>query len=147
MKSKEHGGIGLYSKQSECSEIEETKILNLEHILFKIPERNLIVAVIYRPPSFSLKLFRPILKRLIEKLKNYPGTKLIMGDFNVDASKRSTVKRLLIANGFKQIVTKATTVKGTTIDHIYMFPECKNIEIDIIPTFYSDHEAINIKLL
>lgn len=70
-----------------------------------------------------------------------------MGDFNVDASKSSVVKRLLIENGYEQLVTQATTERGTTIDHMYMYPKCNNVEIDVIPTFYSDHEAINIKFL
>lgn len=84
--------------------------------------------------------------QVIFKLENHPGKKLIMGDFNEDIFVSSTIAKLLDQHGYSQFVQTGTTEKGTLIDHVY----CKgagDVAVDVVPTYFSFHEAILISLL
>ena len=69
-----------------------------------------------------------------------------MGDFNEDLMKdnSSQVKKLMFSKGFKQHVLNATTENGTLIDHVYS-KGLYTLQADVIPIYYSYHEAISIK--
>ena len=69
-----------------------------------------------------------------------------MGDFNQDIlQKQSTVAQHMNNNGYRQIVKRATTEKGTLIDHVYVRGHLP-VTAAIMPTFFSYHEAIQVIL-
>ena len=70
---------------------------------------------------------------------------IIFGDFNQNISKgSSSVKQLMERNGFQQMVTKATTDSGTLIDHVYT--KGVDVNVRVIPTYYSYHQALEISI-
>ncbi|KAL7382973.1 hypothetical protein ABVT39_002645 [Epinephelus coioides] len=51
----------------------------------KMKSINLTAAVVYRPASYPVAIFCQHLKQLIDLIDQYPGMKIIMGDFNENA--------------------------------------------------------------
>ena len=72
------------------------------------------------------------------------GGKIIMGDFNENVFKSTTILQLFQKYGYKQIVTTATTDEGTLIDHVYV--KGISVDIDVMPTYYSHHNALYITI-
>ena len=76
---------------------------------------------------------------------------IILGDFNDDLLSTSTSSRLLqfmSSKGFSQLVQGPTTDSGSLLDHIY----CNDVGedtcyVDVIDTYYSDHDATYLSLL
>ncbi len=67
-----------------------------------------------------------------------------MGDFNEDVMNprsSSHVAKLMAEHNYKQCVTKATTEKGTLIDHVYA-RGIESVHTYVMPTYYSYHEAV-----
>ena len=46
--------------------------------------------------------------------------------------------------GFKQLITFVTTEGGTLLDHLYV--KGIDIEVSLVPVYYSYHEAVRICL-
>ena len=45
---------------------------------------------------------------------------IIVGDFNLPATRKSFVTTNIISKGFKQMVTQPTHHSGSSIDHVYI---------------------------
>lgn len=65
-------------------------------------------------------IFRQQLLNVITELERDSGTKVVKGDFNEDIFTSSTIANLMEQHGYSQCVQKATTEKGTLIDHVYV---------------------------
>ncbi|XP_058472555.1 uncharacterized protein LOC131445864 [Solea solea] len=142
LKDQLHGGVGIYIAPNTEFEIQEVPPFNLECIVSKFTSHNLVIAVIYRPPCYPMTLFKTNLGNFLDWLDSVNGTIAVMGDFNDDILKLSATCPLLTAKGYMQIVTKATTEKGTLIDHIYVKRADNGAESLVLPTYFSDHEAV-----
>ena len=87
----------------------------------------------------------------IQDLIDYSKTTLVVGDVNVFSIEKpkNQLKKFLEDKKFKTIVDQATHIGGGHIDHCY-FMNIGNFEdlpaIEIIPKYYSDHDAICIAL-
>ena len=59
---------------------------------------------------------------VLKKLINPNRRTVITGDFNFDylKEKDNVVRVTLESHGFKQLVTKPTTIRGNCIDHAYI---------------------------
>ncbi|KAL2076443.1 hypothetical protein ACEWY4_027971 [Coilia grayii] len=146
LRQQQRGGVGIYCSEEIDVQVSIPERCNLECLYFEIPHVNLIAAVLYRPSSYKIDLFRQQLLQVIFELDNHPGKKLIMGDFNEDIFVSSSIATLLDQHGYSQHVQTATTEKGTLIDHVY----CKgagDVVVEVVPTYFSFHEAILISLL
>ena len=66
----------------------------------------------------------------------------IMGDINENVFKSSTICNLLTGKGYSQHVKQPTTQRGTLIDHVYFKSLLYEIEAIVLPTYFSDHEAV-----
>ena len=108
---------------------------------------NLLILVVYRPPSLSLDTFlTDILQMLHTSASNLPS--IILGDFNEDigSTRYYRIEHLFATFGFNQIVQKSTTDSGTCIDHVYCNIQNKDIIVDIHDTYYSDHDMVLVSL-
>ena len=77
---------------------------------------------------------------------------LITGDFNIcfQTISNNRMSRGLYKNGFRQLVTEATHLRGGHIDHAFWKDEndvWKNPELKRYSPYYSDHDASCITLV
>ncbi|XP_063049297.1 uncharacterized protein LOC134443443 [Engraulis encrasicolus] len=145
LKQKKGGGVGIYCGDKLDVQVSLPQTCNLECLYFEIPHVNVIAAVLYRPRSYAIGVFRQQLLQVIHEVEKYPGKKLIMGDLNEDIFVSSTIANLLDQYGYKQCVETFTSEKNTLIDHVY-FKGAENIIVEVVPTYFSFHEAILISL-
>ena len=72
---------------------------------------------------------------------------IVMGDFNINLieSPHDEIVTTMESFGFFQQVNSPTTDHGSLLDHVYINKkEC--IQINIVDTYYSDHDTIFISL-
>ena len=69
---------------------------------------------------------------------------IVMGDFNEDLLKRtSKVYDLMMEYNYHQHINSSTTEGGTLLDLVFV-RGMDSVETEIIPIYYSYHEAIKI---
>ncbi|XP_029934951.1 uncharacterized protein LOC115378676 [Myripristis murdjan] len=142
LKNLEHGGVGLYSVGNLDCNILQVPDLNLECLVCLCNKFSILLAVIYRPPCYPNSLFKQNLGRLLDWLHPISNTIVIMGDFNENILKTSSISKFMGEKGFSQHVTQETTEKGTLIDHVYVKTTQYNVECAVMPTYFSDHEGV-----
>uniref|UniRef100_A0A672GIF6 ATP-dependent DNA helicase n=2 Tax=Salarias fasciatus TaxID=181472 RepID=A0A672GIF6_SALFA len=138
----EHGGVGLYRPADSDCDILQAPDLDLECLVCLWNKFNIVMAVIYRPPRYPNSLFKQNLQRLLRWLNPISDTIVVMGDFNENILTGSSICKLMGSKGFDQLVTQASTEKGTLIDHIYVRSRQFAVECAVMPTYFSDHEGI-----
>ena len=139
LKEQSNGGVAVCGRKDRVFCRLNMPVTNLEYIAFQIISQvSLTVVVIYRPPSYVLK----VLLNGVHKVSNKC---IIMGDFNEDIFKQSScIEKVMQEHGYKQCVTEATTERGTLIDHVYV-RNIDSIHTHVVPTYYSYHESVAIK--
>ena len=142
LQGQEHGGVGMYIADNVACDIIKGPQVNLECLVFNCLTDDILVAIIYRPPSYPMTLFNEHLAKLIDWLDPKAKTIAVMGDFNDDIFKSSSISKLLSDKGYVQLVTEATTERGTLIDHVYVKSTDYVVDAIIRPTYFSDHEGI-----
>ncbi|XP_029949267.1 uncharacterized protein LOC115389839 [Salarias fasciatus] len=138
----EHGGVGLYRPADSDCDILQAPDLDLECLVCLWNKFNIVMAVIYRPPRYPNSLFKQNLLRLLHWLNPIRETIVVMGDFNENILTGSSISKLMGSKGFDQLVTQASTEKGTLIDHVYVRSRQFAVECAVMPTYFSDHEGI-----
>ena len=119
------GGVALYVKADNVyRQRGDLKVDAIENVW--IETNDLIIGLIYKPPSFSNSEF---LDKLEDTLHNIYLSKekcIIMGDVNINTlSKSKTTKdylNLIRSEGFNPLIHEATRITETTqscIDHIH----------------------------
>ena len=142
IQQQQHGGVGMYSLDSLPYEVIQVPHLSLECLVYNYTTSRIVIAVIYRPPSYPMSDFKDNLTKLIQWLDPISTTVAVVGDFNDNIYKSSNICNFMADKGYFQHVTKATTEKGTLIDHIYIKTTCYDIQTEVLPTYFSDHEGI-----
>ena len=104
--------------------------------------RMCIIAV-YRRPQQHLATFLSLIGDYLANLPQIVPTIIIVGDFNEDISRSNSSRllQLMISRGFSQLVQVPTTHSGSLLDHIYFNGIIENSFVDVIDTYYSDHDA------
>ena len=71
---------------------------------------------------------------------------IILGDFNVNEfNEKVWLSHILSA--YDQLVNTSTHISGFLFDHVYIHQEFpKQVNIDVISIYISDHNAIKFKL-
>ena len=143
-KNKEHGGVTVYAK-NKCSSRLNINVKDIEFISFMLTSPiSVAIAVIYRPPGYDIKQFCKSLRQLVEELHKVSTKCIIMGDFNEDLLKRSShVYDLMTEYNYKQLIQSCTTEGGTILDLVFV-KGLDSVLAEIIPIYYSYHEAIKI---
>ena len=144
------GGVACYNKIENKVTMLDLLINDLEYISFEISQNKTIIVLIYRPSQYHIGDFKQKMKQLLQKLIQFSNKNiLIIGDFNSDA--KNTENRFvefMKKYNYEQYVLEATTEKDTIIDHVYakLLSDCiYRLEIEIIPIYYSYHEAVGIR--
>ncbi|XP_050416438.1 uncharacterized protein LOC126830171 isoform X1 [Patella vulgata] len=116
-----HGGVGLYYRKNRMCHLYNLGVFNIEHIAFGLPDINLTIVVIYRPPCYKTDLFITYLQKLLDELDDFGGSVMIMGDFNEDILKgKAAIQQCMEKNFYKQCVTEITTDGNTILDLIFV---------------------------
>ena len=119
------GGVGLYIKSDSNFHLrDDLKIDTIENLW--IETLDLIIGVIYKPPSLSNRDFLDKLEENLHTIYLSKKKCLIMGDDNINTLKQSNISKeylnLLRSEGFSPLIFEATRVtesNQTCIDHIY----------------------------
>nr|XP_054591529.1 uncharacterized protein LOC129155826 [Nothobranchius furzeri] len=138
----QHGGVGFYTADGVAFKMLQAPDVNLESLVYSFVNLHIVLGLIYRPPLYPLSLFKVNLTKLLDWLEVQSETLVLMGDFNDDILKSSTILKLLTDRGYAQIVKQPTTEKGTLIDHVYVKSNKYITEASVIPTYFSDHQGI-----
>ena len=111
----------------------------------KIESEDLDIIAVYRSKD-------GLCDKLISKLQviiNMAKSTLVIGDMNICNKKNpnNDLKRFLDKISFRQIIREATHIEGGHLNHAYVlnignFEEIPDIQL--IPKYYSDHDAICI---
>ena len=150
LKNSNGGGVACYNKIQNEFTMLNLSIHDLEYISFEISTANIIVVLIYRPEQYGIADFKTKMQELLQKLSAFNNKNiLIIGDFNSNAKDaKETFVKFMKYRDYEQYVLNATTEKDTIIDHVYgkLLPDCMySLKVDIIPIYYSHHEAIGIR--
>jgi len=146
LKQQQRGGVGIYFSDNIDVQVLLLEKCNIECLYFEIQHVNLCAAVLYRPNSYKIDMFRHNLMQAIFHLDKHAGRNLIMGDFNEDILVSSSIQKILEQHGYSQHVQVGTTEKGTLIDHVYV-KDTDDVIVEVTQTYYSFHEAVLISLL
>nr|XP_057920504.1 uncharacterized protein LOC131117065 [Doryrhamphus excisus] len=142
LQGQQHGGVGMYiADHLHCSVVSAPNF-NLEVLLVNCSSPSVLIAVVYRPPSYPMALFQGHLGTLLDWLHQKYASIVVLGDFNENLLKSSTISTFMARKGFCQSVKHPTTEKGTLIDHVYVKTSHFDVESVVMPTYFSDHEGI-----
>ncbi|XP_055081793.1 uncharacterized protein LOC129456714 [Periophthalmus magnuspinnatus] len=142
LKSQHHGGVGMYCSNNTNYHFPDAPQFNLECLIYKNVNHQVLVAVVYRPPTYPMSVFKQNLKNLLTWLQAQSQSVVIMGDFNDDILKSSSLCNFMSSYGYVQNVTSPTTERGTLIDHVYVKSQQYEISSEVVPTYFSDHQGI-----
>uniref|UniRef100_A0A8C4ZZC5 ATP-dependent DNA helicase n=1 Tax=Gadus morhua TaxID=8049 RepID=A0A8C4ZZC5_GADMO len=146
--NKQHGGVGYYHKDHITCNIIHMPCSDLEAIMFNVQPLNYNYIVLYKPPSYKLALFKQNLALVMQHFNQLSGGKVIMGDFNDNALVSKSAENFMQQQGYTQIVSSPTTENDTTIDHVYIRDiNPTDIKVQILSTYYSDHECLCLDFL
>lgn len=133
---------------------ETTELFDIEKIpgviLFKLSKRTfhenpISILLLYRKNSLN----RDESLYLIHHFLGNETIDVILGDFNVNAFSGENYF-LDYLTEYKQVVTSPTHISGSLIDHIYIHESLFttfNVETFVKNVYFSDHDAIKLKLL
>nr|XP_021334689.1 uncharacterized protein LOC110440049 [Danio rerio]XP_021334690.1 uncharacterized protein LOC110440049 [Danio rerio] len=146
LKEENRGGVGIYHREDIKVAVVDLPCINIECLMCNIQHSNTTVAVVYRPPKYTLPLFTDNFLNLVNHINSLSGGKIILGDFNENLLDKSFIHNVMQDFGFTQIVKSVTTEYGTLIDHVYIKDvELHKIKTEIMPTYFSCHECVVIK--
>lgn len=108
---------------------------------------NLALLLVHRKNGSSILDF----VNGIEYLLRAHSIDVILGDLNVNvfnAIYMQPLTDLMESFNYVQILKKPTFISGSLLDHVYVRQAIKaNAHSSVISVYYSDHDAIRIKLL
>ena len=161
--TKKGGGVGLAVHNTlqfrlrDDIKLDHESELEYEFIEIKAKRRNIIVGSLYRPPNSKEKEFLRDYKNLMNLLKQYKDTDLVIGmDHNMDllkTSKHTNTQDFLDYNidmNMLPIINKPTRITDTSatlIDNIFISGRLQDIYgSGIIISDVSDHLPILLRL-
>ena len=142
------GGVAMYIRNGLDIEAQRLPVQNIEGLMCRICQGKICLILVYRPPQYSIVEFCRNLSSILHTMKQTKDIKgtVVLGDFNENVLvSKGVIQRLMENHGYTQIVSTATTENGTLIDHVYISENVKGTST-VMPTYYSDHEAISITL-
>lgn len=158
-KDKRGGGVSLYIKNNlDFIERNDITIMNnfIETLFIEIKKehtsKNIIVGVIYKPPTSPSDAFLDILNNILLKLQNEHKTIYIMGDFNINLLRGTQHKATsdfvdtMFSYSLLPVINKPTRITNSSaslIDNIFSNSiSDSNLLNGILCTGISDHLPI-----
>lgn len=119
----------ICSSDQDSSEMLVVKVFNDE-----MPP--LTIVSLYRPNHVNMTSLKNTLQLVLNKCQTKGGLCLLIGDFNIDFLQKrdSVVSKFCSERQFRQIISGATHVSGSLLDHIYKNNEIIHYFSGIIPT-------------
>ncbi|XP_033967886.2 uncharacterized protein [Pseudochaenichthys georgianus] len=146
-KDQQGGGVGIYCRDHLYYTKLDLPNLNIECIACHFTEDNFIVAVVYRPPNYPMTQFKTNMPQLTNALNATSNNIVMLGDFNQDLLKSTSMSTFMTTLGYSQLVSEPTTEKGTLIDHVYLTNTSPYLgETTVKPMYFSTHEAVQCLL-
>ena len=143
------GGVCIYAHEDHetsrvnlQSDLEHCCVMSVSHEYGRV----MIVAV-YRSPRLNLGHFIPRLEALLNSIEQESCDHVtVLGDFNEDQLKSGNhpIASAFATYGYTQSVAGPTTVQGSLLDLAFVKTRYLKHTTDVIPTYYSDHEAVRI---
>ena len=122
----------------------EVKTISLTHHSIG----KMYIVTMYRRPWLPAVIFLGHLDNYLSLFpyKQYPT--VILGDFNdnLSGASSSVMTPFLSARGFAQLVKTPTTHSCSLLDHIYYNGPEANTVVDVVDTYYSDHNATFVSI-
>ena len=86
--------------------------------------------------------------KLLQEIQQLSCLSIIVGDFNTNVlhCKENKLIKSLEKYGYTQIVNVPTTEGGTCLDLIFVCGLEKMSMVNILPTFYSYHDAVQVSI-
>ena len=109
---------------------------------------RMCILAVYGRPRQPLATFLSLMDEFISSLPQIVPT-VILGDFNDDLILTSSSSRLLqmmSSKGFSQLIQVPTTDSGSLLDHIYCNSVDEDAYVDVVDTYYSDHDTTYVSL-
>lgn len=142
------GGVAFYLRDSEGPyEFFSLTQINVEAIAVKLLKEDILLLSVYRPCITKMSTFLRSFKNVLDLLKTGNQNNIILGDFNEDAKTDGPLQRFLRDQNFRQLVSFSTTEGGTILDHVYVSSSMQIDSLHRLPTYYSYHDALLLKLL
>ena len=101
---------------------------------------RMCVAAVYKCPHQTRTAYVSLLGNYITNLPQIVPT-IVLGDVNISPASSSPLIQLMSSRGFTQLVQVPTTDSGSLIDYIYYNGTTDNTFVDVVDTYYSDHDA------
>ncbi|CAI5669492.1 unnamed protein product [Oreochromis niloticus] len=148
MANRSGGGVAVYVK-SDIQVHEKQYIHNvtdLEFLALKVEAPvSALIAVVYRPPDYTLRPFLKNLVSLLDSLEIMDCHPIIVcGDFNenVLSSANKPILELFESRGYAQVITAPTTEKNTLLDLIFISQPERCLHSGVTKTYHSYHDPV-----
>uniref|UniRef100_A0A669E594 ATP-dependent DNA helicase n=1 Tax=Oreochromis niloticus TaxID=8128 RepID=A0A669E594_ORENI len=131
MASRSGGGVVVYLRNHFQVQVKQYlhNVTDLEFLVLKVQAPfPALIAVVYRPPDYSLTPFMQNLVSLLDSLEIMDCHPIIVcGDFNENQlqSGRKQILEQFQSRGYSQLITSATTDKNTLLDLILFLSHSK----------------------
>ena len=105
---------------------------------------KVVILCLYIPPSVSKIAAVYHIHHLINSVLHKTDRVVVAGDFNEDIlfdQEGKVIHESFVKMGFQQHVTCSTTDYGSLLDHVYSL-NIEDIGIDVVDTYYSDHDRV-----
>uniref|UniRef100_A0AAZ1XFJ9 ATP-dependent DNA helicase n=1 Tax=Oreochromis aureus TaxID=47969 RepID=A0AAZ1XFJ9_OREAU len=148
MASRSGGGVVVYLRNHFQVQVKQYlhNVTDLEFLVLKVQAPfPALIAVVYRPPDYSLAPFMQNLVSLLDSLEIMDCHPIIVcGDFNENQlqSGRKLILEQFQSRGFSQLITSATTDKNTLLDLIFISQPQQNLHSGVLRTYYSYHNPV-----
>ncbi|CAI5661309.1 unnamed protein product [Oreochromis niloticus] len=148
MANRNGGGVAVYVK-SDIQVHEKQYIHNvtdLEFLALKLEAPvSALIAVVYRPPDYTLRPFLKNLVSLLDSLEIMDCHPIIVcGDFNenVLSSANKPILELFESRGYAQVIIAPTTEKNTLLDLIFISQPERCLHSGVMKTYHSYHDPV-----
>ncbi|XP_013855916.1 ATP-dependent DNA helicase PIF1 [Austrofundulus limnaeus] len=142
------GGVAVYVKNhlKVCEKQYLHNVTDLEFLVLKVEAPfPALIAVVYRPPDYSLRPFLENVVSLLDALDVMDCHPVIVcGDFNENLllGGRKPILELFQSRGFSQLITAATTDKNTLLDLVFISQPQRSLHSGVMRTYYSYHNPV-----
>ena len=140
-------GKGVASLTKEQTKMKE--VINEQfHSMIKLQMGNKIIIFVYISKEAISANYIKDIEKLIGN-SNYPT--VLIGDVNWKGIQQShPMNKFMTSKNFTQLIQEPTHIHGNTIDHVYVNPSMKdmNVQVYVDPLYYiSDHAALFVKIV